>query len=62
MTDKDIQDIRSDELSKKGRNQIEDYWKVKPISVEEGIQNQYKSSDNIKGIYLSFSISDLFLI
>ena len=52
ITDKDIQDIETEELNKRfkkeGRNEVPEYWKVKPISVEAKSDVVYKSSDNIK--------------
>ena len=52
MTEKDIQDIHETELNKQhrkeGRNEVEEYWKVNPISIESKNEAVYKSSDNIK--------------
>ena len=51
MTDKDIKDIHEIELDKKykneGRNNVEEYWKINPISIESKNEAVYKSSDNI---------------
>lgn len=53
ITDKDMKDIQAEEFNKRvkkaGRNQVDEYWKVKPISLDKKNEVVYKSSDNIKG-------------
>jgi len=52
MTDKDMQEMQ-DKQNKKtnkklGRNHVEEYWSVKPITVDSKVETLYKSSENIK--------------
>lgn len=52
MTEKDANDIkhkqRDMQLNNESRNRVEEYWKVKPISIDQKTREMYKSSENLQ--------------